>query len=477
MTEKKDIAIIGSGPAGVYCAYILSLCPQFRVHLFEKQQSVGMDGSSFSIVLEDGKMPRLAKGNEESIRIDVPMRSFSEPYYPCLSKLYEHAGIPSKESSHYMSLGQHHQENPQPRPLFSYELFHFRDQIWETPFFFMPLVEQARMMSDYFRFTYACKYYVDTKTIASLGKMTIKEFLDKYKYSKEFADYLLIPLVCNVATCSYESACNYPANVVMDWNRMRGDHRRVSCGINKSIEILTKNVYKIINGAQIQQVYKDFSRTSKPVCVEVNGEKQYFDDVIMAAQANRAVEILEKHPSNNLFCKVLNNFPYEKTNVVTHMDISFLPKNKLAWSPVVISTCLDPKESHASCILNQFTDNIPSECPPIIQTSNSRLQPHPGLVLSRSVFERAVVKTTNAEAIDALNLIQGHNNIYCIGSYAYPGIPLLEGAVVSAMKVSHQLGYTCPWFYADPTNCHDKHPRESLFKMESTISCTISLTR
>jgi protoporphyrinogen oxidase len=63
---KQKVAIIGTGLAGLHAAYLLTetaeLRQRFGVHLFEKGDRLGLDGSSVSI---------------EGARIDVPLRSFN----------------------------------------------------------------------------------------------------------------------------------------------------------------------------------------------------------------------------------------------------------------------------------------------------------------------------------------------------------------------------------------------------------------
>lgn len=44
-----------------------------------------------------------------------------------------------------------------------------------------------------------------------------------------------------------------------------------------------------------------------------------------------------------------------------------------------------------------------------------------------------------------LETLQGKNNVYYIGAYVVPGIPLLENGVVSAMDVARKLGVETPW--------------------------------
>ena len=43
-------------------------------------------------------------------------------------------------------------------------------------------------------------------------------------------------------------------------------------------------------------------------------------------------------------------------------------------------------------------------------------------------------------AIDDLNALQGTGSCWFVGSYAWPGIPLLEGCVATALEVAHAIG-------------------------------------
>ena len=57
--KQLNVAVIGSGLAGLSAAYLLSENKDIEVHLFEKNTSLGMDASSISI------------GPEKNFRIDV----------------------------------------------------------------------------------------------------------------------------------------------------------------------------------------------------------------------------------------------------------------------------------------------------------------------------------------------------------------------------------------------------------------------
>lgn len=76
--NKRNIAVIGSGIAGLSCAWLLSNAGH-DVTIFERESRPGMD--AYGIDLENGR------------RIDTPPRAFSEGFYPNLMGLYRCAGV------------------------------------------------------------------------------------------------------------------------------------------------------------------------------------------------------------------------------------------------------------------------------------------------------------------------------------------------------------------------------------------------
>ncbi len=56
-----------------------------------------------------------------------------------------------------------------------------------------------------------------------------------------------------------------------------------------------------------------------------------------------------------------------------------------------------------------------------------------------------MVSLSSIETIKSLWELQGAQRLWFVGSYSLYGMPLLETAVSSSVKVAKQLGASCPW--------------------------------
>ncbi|KAG0032299.1 hypothetical protein BGZ81_011172 [Podila clonocystis] len=119
-------------------------------------------------------------------------------------------------------------------------------------------------------------------------------------------------------------------------------------------------------------------------------------------------------------------------------------------------------QSHNSAMATHIMNNTASSLgstTKFLQTTNPIFQPRPDTVISSAWFERAVVNPESMKAVDELNELmdqqaervlsssssssegkaQMSDRVWFVGSYAYPGIPLLEGCVVSALQVMERI--------------------------------------
>ncbi|KAF9205327.1 hypothetical protein BGZ49_004188 [Haplosporangium sp. Z 27] len=119
-------------------------------------------------------------------------------------------------------------------------------------------------------------------------------------------------------------------------------------------------------------------------------------------------------------------------------------------------------ESHNSAMATHIMNNTAvslGTTTKFLQTTNPIFQPKPETVISSAWFERAVVNPESMKAVDELNeqmdkqsdrlhtaatsesapTTSVSDRVWFVGSYAYPGIPLLEGCVVSAVQVMERI--------------------------------------
>jgi predicted NAD/FAD-binding protein len=202
---KEKVAIIGSGPAGVYCSYLIP-----NAHLFERSGAVGMDASSFSI------------GDS---RIDVPLRSFHPDYYPCLNQLYLHASIPTVVTNHSIGFSVNNV------PYLTYQTVRILGYDIILPNQHLSPFLLSKIMADSVIFFYNCKYLQDERLLHTIT-CGIGEYMTSNGYCNELITNIIVPFVCTIATCSTEAGYSYPASYVLDFFARASHFESPRRGIN-----------------------------------------------------------------------------------------------------------------------------------------------------------------------------------------------------------------------------------------------------
>ncbi|KAJ3843510.1 splicing factor, Prp19-binding domain-containing protein [Lentinula raphanica] len=227
-----------------------------------------------------------------------------------------------------------------------------------------------------------------------------------------------------------------------------------------------------------------------------------FHHIIFATQAIRAVPLLESFISSlpphakakrraaeeQVAC--LRQFSYCSTLVINHTDPSLLPNDihdKRDLNLITLDRDSGPDNTQEvnlngeedawslRCLPSSYTmathvltppEGYPAHLPTIYQTTNPIIEPKRSRILSVAALERAVLTVKSKKAIEGLNVEYGRRwwqsagqgksqlgplqgargkeglertpGIWICGSFAYSGIPLLEGCVMSAKNVVQQ---------------------------------------
>jgi hypothetical protein len=235
-------------------------------------------------------------------------------------------------------------------------------------------------------------------------------------------------------------------------------------------------------------------------CTTTDGTKIYtgFHHIIFGTQANHAVPLLGSYLSSLPLesprrqpvedqIRCLRTFQYRSTIVINHTDGTLMPDASLDRRDLNL-ICFDPENSlsllqdvaaDTNCVPPSYTmathvlprpSHYPSHLPTVYQTTNPIVAPCEDSIMSVARLERALLTVESKEALSGLHRetsrkwwqcaaqatsglgpLQGAGKLSSIaeeasgpgiwfcGSYAYPGIPLLEGCVVSAKNVVNAI--------------------------------------
>jgi len=455
------IAIIGSGIAGLTAAWLIS--QQHQVTIYERSPRLGMDANGFDIDLQRFRNKSCSSNgcSPDKVRVDVPLRVFSEAYYPNLISLFKEVGVeyqPEDYSSSFsLSSG---------KSIFGYKnwlLGSISVPIPSPPSFFD--LHYWHILYQYLYFLRASRWHLSQ---GKLSNYTFKEYLVKQKYSEDFQQQFMIPSVAAICTCSFASVEAYPAHIIIHYlltRSMRGV-RKANGGAETVVLKLSEKCHEIKCNTAVESVKTQVINNSKQVKVSTkNGNSDIYYHAIIATQANQALSLLPEIPS--LLSQALSSFVYEKSELILHMDDRLMPKNRSDWRSVnfILEEDLQKRqrlqlekgnddnqqprvrgESMATIWMNRVDHHLhPIKDIQIFQTWNPFIRPQPNTILCKTEFERPVVTFLTIDSMKQLSEYQGKDHLWFCGSYSVYGLPLLETAVTSAVEVASSLGVACPW--------------------------------
>jgi len=422
---RNKIAIVGSGIAGLSAAWLLGR--HHDVTLFERHDRPGM--GAFNLTHKDGAI-------EE--RIDVPLRAFNTCYYKNLVALYAEMGVEIQRTDHSASYSCEGNQNT----YFGYQYFNIGKRA--LPFFgnIKHLnLKTLTIAKDTMRFLVFAKR--DCKK-GKIDGFTIEQYLRSNHYSSAFIYEVLLPSFAAICTCSYDAVRQYPAEIIINFladGMLFNGIWRAKHGAEDAIHKMLQHCHTVQCHTEIKKISNNQSGVQ---ILESSGKVHQFDHVIIAVQANQAIKLISEDEKNAI--ELLKKIPYERSEVVVHGDINLIPSADKDRAPVNFLVDKKQDKPMASIWLNKIYPSLKNSSP-LFQTWNPTITPDEKLVLGRSHFERPIVNLKSLAAIKSLNRLhqQRDRKIWYCGSYAMPGIPLLESAVQSAMNISEKLGAEVPW--------------------------------
>ncbi|KAJ7924471.1 hypothetical protein B0H13DRAFT_1978624 [Mycena leptocephala] len=430
MTRTVKLAVVGSGLAGLTAAHLLvssrlDTDVEFDVHLFEKVRYI-YSGDSRVYITQTATLDK------------------SPGYYPHLIALYTKLGVAFRQADFSYSFSRFSQsEKTQPlRTTMIYNGASGRDGVgmpaWMQDLHLYQkghhIVMRAFALGLFILSTvqlFVCymrliSFALPSNTVPSNVVARLLRFDTMWK---SFTQDVLIPLFSAVCTAPREAVNVHPVEDFLDyiWLTFGTHHYVVVKGVRDAVARLTVNVKNIhlssrlVGASRVGPLLSSYAASLPP-----------------DAPARHAVMA-------QIQC--LEEFHYIRTIVINHTDASS------ALLPPTRATAR-PQPHHRRTILAPPPALKAELAVPVFQTTNPFVPVHDDRILSVATLERAVLtmpaKTrcgawwqSAAEAECTLGELQGAGRresdagpgVWLCGSYAYVGIPLLEGCVVSARNV------------------------------------------
>ncbi len=421
-----DIAVIGSGMAGLATARILKDAGH-NITIFEALTGRGMD--SHSTEFEGGL-------------IDAPLRVMNPHLWKNTLSLATYLGIKTYPVRTYMACSW---------------LFEDRTETWLTTtrsrIGNFPIINNRKGLQQYgWRLV---KGMLQLKTaIAKFFKskdqdITLAEFINQHDIEEVFWHGAVMPVLYTICTCNPKTIGEWPAKPLLIFLRQLTDGDallRIQGGTPALVDKLIENI-NIQSGSAISKVTEQGDK----VLVENNkGEQQLFDRVVVATPTTKIEEFLDPVQFADDIA-LLKQFRFEQGQLVIHTDPSVMPPKRKDWS--VLSYMMDRKFTR-----QQFTVWLNSVEPSLVgknavfQTWQPVTEIDPKKVISTVTLTRAVVDSQTV----ALNkeLHQRHKSanrkVFFCGSWSCDGLPILESAVTSAMHIAEIFDAPLPFVGLKP---------------------------
>ena len=387
-----EIAVVGSGIAGLSIAWLLTQrelraagSRGLRVRLYERAAGLGMDAEALDT--EVGYVDSAGVARKQLVRLDMPLRVFTEAYYRHLTGLYNHTGVQFQPEDYSASFSEAvAAEGEGSSSSSSSPAFFFGYRNWlvgslSIPLLFLPMwrsffnATSWRILRDLIRFHWHAKRSINTwakeealelaqqqasKKPSGAAKsytapcapakslsLTLGEWLAPLGFSEDFLSKMLLPTFAGILTCSHRSVLGIPAPIALAYwcKRSCKGVRRVCQGTKSVVDKLTQHVevHLATTVKSVQCLPVDSAGTGGSggaqrlrVTTESRGvsSSAEFDHVILACQANHAVAMLgHNHPDPHVV-QALRGVLYERSRLVTHSDTRLMPNHRDTWNSV-----------------------------------------------------------------------------------------------------------------------------------------------
>ena len=419
--QKKRIAVIGSGIAGLSAAWRLTL--NHHVTLFEAAPRPGGHANTVNVEIDGSP-----------VAVDTGFIVFNPANYPNFTAMLDLLGVESAPSdmSFAASLDGHGFEySSRPEGLFAQKRNLLRPRMW-------------RMLGDLLRL------HAHSKALdATSEQRSLDQFLRDEGYSRTFRDDHILPMCAAIWSSPVATMRGYPASAFFEFFRNHGllqvfdqpAWRTIRGGSRNHVEAL---IDLFTGELRLATPVHSVTRSKDDVTLHFkNGEAMLFDEIVFACHSDQALALLA-HPTAQEINR-LGAIRYRDNIAVLHTDTRLMPRRKSAWASW---NYLDtPDKAGQERISLTYWMNRLQPLPtkkPVLVTLNPEIEPDPALVLHTDRYAHPVFDAAAMAAQQRIHEIQGENRSWYCGAWLGSGFH--EDGLQSGLAVAEALGAPIrPW--------------------------------
>jgi len=292
---------------------------------------------------------------------------------------------------------------------------------------------------------------------------TLAEYLERVWLPQRYVSHYLLPLMSSVSTCDHAEMLAFPASEVVNYKRLSHgqQHYAVCGGVHQVQSRLVRGVRDIRLGCRVVSIEADSNEAGDGVLVRWQAgtgdvAEERFDRVVLAVSPDVAARIFRP------LSMALGKMP---TKWVESSVLSPRPGAFSVAHDGVAEGCAhhgdDKAPSQVITFRSVFGDGARSEAlhamPGGVLVSTLPLgAAEDKAILKTAGFTRTLRTPASRAATQRVmggkpasdghaHWVNGEDGVWVAGSWCWDGMVLLEGCVVSAMRVADDLGVRIPW--------------------------------
>jgi uncharacterized protein len=421
------VAIIGSGIAGLGCAWLLRQ-QGCEVSLFEANHYLGGHTHTVDVALDGVSAP-----------VDTGFLVYNDRTYPKLIALFDELGIISAPSTMSFSvrsdLGRVEWAGTDLGSLLAQPGNALRPRFW-------------RMLGDLLRFNReTTAMHLEDRVY----DVTIGEYLNAGDYSMPFREWYLLPMAAAIWSVPERDVLDFPLPTFVCFCHHHGllqisgrpQWRTVVGGARTYVDRIAAGLSDIRLSSPVRRVRRRLD--SVEVSTDsVHGER--FDQVVLACHSEQALTLLADASGEE--ARLLRSIRYQANRVLLHTDTRLMPTRRRAWAAWNYIAPADIAAGNPVAVsywLNRLQP-LPFQTPLMI-TLNPPFEPRRETLIAEFEYSHPMVKGVSETAQQRLAHLQGEQRTWYAG--AWMGHGFHEDGLASAHIVAEGIAVRFETFMSE----------------------------